>query len=81
MRSLPDVQEEPLEPEHLNTHDEDNTDRHSFAPSDQFSLYDCLCMSFLSCRLVKPSYLFRKESCLACHFRNRFELLTQPLPV
>ncbi|CAF3521755.1 unnamed protein product [Fusarium graminearum] len=45
MRSLPDVQEEPLEPEHLNTHDEDNTDRHSFAPSDQFSLYDCLSSS------------------------------------
>jgi hypothetical protein len=42
MRSLPDVQEEPLEPEH-NTHDEDNTDRISLAPSDQFSLYDCLC--------------------------------------
>ncbi|KAG8356382.1 hypothetical protein FVEN_g5579 [Fusarium venenatum] len=41
MRSLPDVQEEPLEPEHNNIHDD--TDRNSLAPSDQFSLYDCLC--------------------------------------
>ncbi|KAM0233611.1 hypothetical protein ACHAPO_006898 [Fusarium lateritium] len=41
MRSLPDVQEEPLEPEHNNFHDD--TDCNSLAPSDQFSLYDCLC--------------------------------------
>ncbi|GKU18305.1 unnamed protein product [Fusarium langsethiae] len=68
MRSLPDVQEEPLEPEH-NTHDEDNTDRISLAPSDQFSLYDCLCMSCSSSGQAVISS--RKESCLACHFRNR----------
>jgi hypothetical protein len=41
MRSLPDVQEEPLEPE-TNNYDDD-ADRKSLAPSDQFSLYDCLC--------------------------------------
>jgi hypothetical protein len=68
MRSLPDVQEEPLEPEH-STHDEDNTDRISLAPSDQFSLYDCLCMSCSSSGQAVISS--RKESCLACHFRNR----------
>lgn len=60
MRSLPDVQEEPLEPE-TNNHNDD-TDRISLAPSDQFSLYDCLCMSCSSGQAVISS---RKESCLA----------------
>jgi hypothetical protein len=56
MRSLPDVQEEPLEPEHNIHHDDDDdADRNSLAPSDQFSLYDCLCMSCLVHRLVRSS--------------------------
>ena len=66
MRSLPDVQEEPLEPEH-NIHDDD-ADRKSLAPSDQFSLYDCLCMSCSPGQAVISS---RKDACLACHLRNR----------
>lgn len=66
MRSLPDVQEEPLEPEH-NYHDDD-ADRNSLAPSDQFSLYDCLCMSCSSGQAVISS---RKDACLACHLGNR----------
>jgi hypothetical protein len=47
MRSLPDVQEEPFEL------DNDNSDRKSLAPSDQFSLYDCLCDN--SCELRNSS--------------------------
>ncbi|KAJ4122754.1 hypothetical protein NW768_010196 [Fusarium equiseti] len=66
MRSLPDVQEEPLEPE-TNNYDDD-ADRNSLAPSDQFSLYDCLCMSCSSGQAVISS---RKDACLACHLRNR----------
>ncbi|CAG7564723.1 unnamed protein product [Fusarium equiseti] len=65
MRSLPDVQEEPLEPETNN--DNDDADRISLAPSDQFSLYDCLCMSCSGQAVISS----RKESCLACHLRNR----------
>ncbi|KAF5669524.1 hypothetical protein FHETE_4910 [Fusarium heterosporum] len=66
MRSLPDVQEEPLEL--------DNDNRKSLAPSDQFSLYDCLCMS------CPPSQaaVSLEESCLACHVRNRG--VTDPTP-
>ncbi|RGP65716.1 hypothetical protein FLONG3_9109 [Fusarium longipes] len=66
MRSLPDVQEEPLEPEY--NHDDQDTNRNSLALSDQFSLYDCLCMSCSSGRAVISS---SQESCLACHIRNR----------
>jgi hypothetical protein len=47
MRLLPDVQEEPLEL------DNDNSNRKSLAPSDQFSLYDCLCDN--SCELRNSS--------------------------
>ncbi|SPJ86972.1 uncharacterized protein FTOL_11997 [Fusarium torulosum] len=47
MRSLPDVQEEPFEL------DNDNSNRKSLAPSDQFSLYDCLCDN--SCELRNSS--------------------------
>ncbi|KAM0187226.1 hypothetical protein ACHAPQ_006583 [Fusarium lateritium] len=61
MRSLPDVQEEPLEL------DNDNSDRKSLAPSDQFSLYDCLCMSCPPGQAV----ISLEESCLACQIRHR----------
>ncbi|KAF4988988.1 hypothetical protein FGRMN_9424 [Fusarium graminum] len=66
MRSLPDVQEEPLEL--------DNDNRKSLAPSDQFSLYDCLCMSCPPGQAVVSS----EESCLACHVCNRG--VTDPTP-
>ncbi|KAF4449740.1 hypothetical protein F53441_7035 [Fusarium austroafricanum] len=69
MRSLPDVQEEPLEPEHDNTNN-----RISLAPSDQFSLYDCLCMSCPLGQAVVSS----EKSCLACHIRDH--RLTDPAP-
>ncbi|KAM0207694.1 hypothetical protein ACHAQI_007491 [Fusarium lateritium] len=61
MRSLPDVQEEPLEL------DNDNSDRKSLALSDQFSLYDCLCMSCPPGQAV----ISLEESCLACQIRHR----------
>ncbi|KAM0215131.1 hypothetical protein ACHAPA_006346 [Fusarium lateritium] len=68
MRSLPDVQEEPLEL------DNDNSDRKSLAPSDQFSLYDCLCMSCPPGQAV----ISLEESCLACQIRHRG--VTDPTP-
>ncbi|KAF4953288.1 hypothetical protein FSARC_12436 [Fusarium sarcochroum] len=68
VRSLPDVQEEPLEPDHQN--------RASLAPSDQFSLYDCLCMFRPSGQAVVSSS--SKEPCLACYIRDRG--VTDPNP-
>ncbi|KAM0246844.1 hypothetical protein ACHAP5_004466 [Fusarium lateritium] len=68
MRSLPDVQEEPLEL------DNDNSDRKSLAPSDQFSLYDCLCMSCPPGQAV----ISLEESCLAFQIRHRG--VTDPTP-
>ncbi|KAG5658072.1 hypothetical protein KAF25_007023 [Fusarium avenaceum] len=68
MRSLPDVQEEPLEL------DNDNSDRKSLAPSDQFSLYDCLCMFCPPGQVV----ISLEEPCLACQIRDR--RVTDPTP-
>ncbi|KAF5017555.1 hypothetical protein F66182_10502 [Fusarium sp. NRRL 66182] len=73
MRALPDVQEEPLEPEHHNHHSYDN--RASLAPSDQFSLYDCLCMS---CPFGQPISSSPKDLCLACRIRDPG--VTDPTP-
>jgi hypothetical protein len=68
MRSLPDVQEEPFEL------DNDNSDRKSLAPSDQFSLYDCLCMS---CPPGQAA-ISLEESCLAYQKCDRG--VTDPTP-
>ncbi|KLO88874.1 uncharacterized protein LW93_12289 [Fusarium fujikuroi] len=79
MRSLPDVQEEPLEPEHTTTTFADNTEssnRYSLAPSDQFSLYDCLCMSCPPGQAVVSS----GKSCLACRLRLGDRRVTNPYP-
>ncbi|KAJ4144210.1 hypothetical protein NW765_001368 [Fusarium oxysporum] len=62
MRSLPDVQEEPLEPEHNTT--TDNTEssyRNSLAPSDQFSLYDCLCDNLCEPRNSSEDVMFHGD--------------------
>ncbi|SCN93381.1 uncharacterized protein FFMR_08542 [Fusarium fujikuroi] len=64
MRSLPDVQEEPLEPEHTTTTVTDNTEssnRYSLAPSDQFSLYDCLCDNLCEPRNSSEDVMFHGD--------------------
>ncbi|SCV28708.1 uncharacterized protein FFB14_01926 [Fusarium fujikuroi] len=64
MRSLPDVQEEPLEPEHTTTTFADNTEssnRYSLAPSDQFSLYDCLCDNLCEPRNSSEDVMFHGD--------------------
>ncbi|KAF5612791.1 hypothetical protein F25303_14329 [Fusarium sp. NRRL 25303] len=80
MRSLPDVEEEPLEPEHTTTTTvTDNTEssnRYSLAPSDQFSLYDCLCMSCPPGQAVVSS----GKACLACCLRLGDRRVTNPYP-
>lgn len=61
MRSLPDVQEEPLEPEHSTTDNTESTNRYSLAPSDQFSLYDCLCDNLCEPRNSSEDVMFHGD--------------------
>ncbi|RBQ73043.1 hypothetical protein FVER14953_03217 [Fusarium verticillioides] len=61
MRSLPDVQEEPIEPEHSTTDNTESTNRYSLAPSDQFSLYDCLCDNLCEPRNSSEDVMFHGD--------------------
>ncbi|KAG5776913.1 hypothetical protein H9Q73_009416 [Fusarium xylarioides] len=61
MRSLPDVQEEPLEPEHNTTDNTESSNRYSLAPSDQFSLYDCLCDNLCEPRNSSEDVMFHGD--------------------